>query len=224
MKIGFITTAGNAFRSAFLIKDLPQVPQLGDFIEFNDDESCLLGFDSKCLLIVLERTFTVTGEFVCTVDTEENMKKLGYVQHVQELDAPKENMELDKENYIVDLSKDYRECSKGKDYSTYYQRGYVCEKDRPATDKDNVLVASAVDEKAKIEIVFGEWAVTTDGDVYCTGKDYLLSAVQIGFEGETSILSWILHLRGKEWFNEKCEHDFITAFIYSLALMDYKKQ
>lgn len=81
MKVRFITTSGSHFDGEYLEKELSCAPNLGDFIEFTDEEAVYLDRNDDvggALLIVLERCFLADGALCVTVDTSEVRKNIGY--------------------------------------------------------------------------------------------------------------------------------------------------
>lgn len=85
MKVIFITTSGSPFDGKYLEKELPCAPNLGDFIEFTDEEAVCLDRNvdvGGALLVVIERCFLANGALCVTVDTDEVRKNIGYKNHL----------------------------------------------------------------------------------------------------------------------------------------------
>ena len=64
---------------------------------------------------------------------------------------------------------------------------------------------------------FGDWSVHgTTGDLSVTYLDYY----EIGSERLLAEHDWLEHLRGKTWFTEKQELDFLRAVYWCLLHKD----
>lgn len=84
MKVRFITTSGSPFDGEYLEKELPCAPNLGDYVEFAQEEAAFLDRNDEngALLVVLERCFIADGSLCVTVDTDRARRSIGYKNHL----------------------------------------------------------------------------------------------------------------------------------------------
>ena len=75
----------------------------------------------------------------------------------------------------------------------------------------------------------GGWIVSTAGiefvaqPFYGEGHGYFLS-VQNLLDGPGGNITWLEHLRLKNWFNKKAEHEFLEAHYRMVSLLLYLHQ
>lgn len=62
------------------------------------------------------------------------------------------------------------------------------------------------DVRSKVADIFGEWIVTSDGDLISLKNSYPIYSNNINDD------TLLIHLQDKTWFDRKCEQDFIKAF------------
>ncbi len=70
--------------------------------------------------------------------------------------------------------------------------------------------------QSNVEEIFGEWIVTSDGDLISLQHHYPIYSYQIDDD------TWLLHMEGKTWFDEKCKQDFLKAFNKSCEIQNIK--
>ena len=78
MKVRFITTSGSPFDGEYLEKEMSCAPNLGDYVEFTQEEAIALDRNDDvggALLVVIERCFLANGALCVTVDTDKVRKK-----------------------------------------------------------------------------------------------------------------------------------------------------
>lgn len=70
---------------------------------------------------------------------------------------------------------------------------------------------------ADIDTVYGDWAVSTDGDVVNSVYPYAIMAIH--FEGT----DWLQVIRTKVWFKPEYEKTLLTALERAKVIIDCKK-
>ncbi len=61
--------------------------------------------------------------------------------------------------------------------------------------------------KSGINKIYGDWAVSNDGDVINCQYMYPIYSYQIKNDDE----EWLSHMHEKTWFDQNCEMNFLSA-------------
>lgn len=83
------------------------------------------------------------------------------------------------------------------------------------TEEKIANVLDYYDVKAKVESVFGDWVVTSNGDIINVEFMYPIYSYQLkddGFE------DWNEHLQEKTWYDACTEKNFKQAYALALAI------
>lgn len=67
-----------------------------------------------------------------------------------------------------------------------------------------------------LSLFFGDWVVTSDGDVINVENYYPIYSYQINDD------EWLAQLRTKIWFSALCEVDFLKAFEKACNILKVK--